>query len=273
MIVRLILEAQLRHVRPDPSQHREVVSHLSNPEPTPLVPVPAQAPAAARLGSSSRPRGRLALGVLLVLVAVLGGALFLQRAQRLEPVYVAARDLPSGTVLRPGDLTVAAVRLPGAELRQYLRPIPSRPPTGRVLTAPVRKDALVPLAATAASVADADMVELPVKVDPGDLARGLRPGDLVQVLAAYSDGPRRGQAVVLLPAAEVIHVLQDPDALGGADRETGVQVRMPSDRAPLVAAAIASARIFVLKAPPRPAPLPAPTDARQPAWPPNSVPG
>jgi hypothetical protein len=249
------------------------VFHLSNPEPTPLVPVPAQATAAARLGTSSRPRGRLALGVLLVLVAVLGGALFLQRAQRLEPVYVAARDLPSGTVLAAGDLAVAAVRLPGAELQQYLRPTPSKRLTGRVLTAPVPKDALVPVAATAASATDADMVELPVQVDPGDLARGLRPGDRVQVLAAYGDGPRRGQAVVLLPGAEVIRVLQDPDALRGADRDTGVQVRMPSDRAPLVTAAIASARIFVLKAPPRPAPVPTTDGGRPPAWPPSSTPG
>jgi hypothetical protein len=272
MIARLILEAQVRHVRPHPSTHRGVVSQLSNPEPTPLVPVPAQAPT-ARLQTSSRPRGRLALGVLLVLVAVLGGALFLQRAQRLQPVYVAARDLPSGTVLSPGDLALAAVRLPAAELRLYLRPAPSRPPTGRVLTTPVARDALVPVAATATSAADADMVELPVKVDPGDLARGLRPGDSVRVLAAYGDGPRRGQAVVLLPAAEVIHVLQDPDALGGAERQTGVQVRMPSDRAPLVAAAIASARIFVLKAPTRPATVPNPTDGRQRTWPPSSVPG
>jgi len=251
MIAHLISDAQVRHVRPDPSKHREVVFHLSNPEPAQLVPVPAQATAARRLGTSSRPSGRLALGVLLVLVAVLGGALFLQRAQRLEPVYVAARDLPSGTVLASGDLAVAAVRLPAAELHLYLRPTRPESLAGRVLTAPVPKDALVPAAATAASSA-ADMVELSVRVEPGDLAQGLRPGDRVQILAAYSDGPRRGRAFVLLPGAEVIRVLRDADALGGRDRDTGVQVRLPSDHAPLVTAAIANARIFVVKAPPHP---------------------
>jgi hypothetical protein len=164
------------------------VFHLSNPEPAQLVPAGTQVTAAARLGTPSRPNGRLALGVLLVLVAVLGGALFLQRAQRLQPVYVAARDLPSGTILAGGDLAVAAVRLPAAELRLYLRPTRPESLAGRVLTTPVPKDALVPAAATAASAADADMVELPVSVEPGDLAQGLRPGDRVQVLAAYSDG-------------------------------------------------------------------------------------
>jgi hypothetical protein len=48
------------------------VFHLSNPDPSPLVPVQAHATATGRLGTSSRPSGRLALGVLLVLVAVLG---------------------------------------------------------------------------------------------------------------------------------------------------------------------------------------------------------
>jgi len=38
--------------------------------------------------------GRTALGGCLVLLAVLAGALFLDRAQRLAPVYAAAHDLP-----------------------------------------------------------------------------------------------------------------------------------------------------------------------------------
>jgi hypothetical protein len=92
-------------------------------------------------------------------------------------------------------------------------------------------------------------VELPVQVDPGDMAQGLRPGDSVQVLAAYTEGARRGRAVGLLPAAEVVQVLQDPAGLTGAGQDRGVQLRMPSDRAPIVAAAIATARIFVVKAP------------------------
>jgi hypothetical protein len=81
------------------------------------------------------------------------------------------------------------------------------------------------------------------------MAQGLRPGDRVQVLAAYTEGARRGRAVVLLPAAEVVQVFQDPAGLTGAGQDRGVQLRMPSDRAPIVAAAIATARIFVVKAP------------------------
>ena len=53
--------------------------------------------------------GRTALGACLVLLAILAGALFLDRSQRLVPVYAAARDLPAGTPLAPGDLMVIRV--------------------------------------------------------------------------------------------------------------------------------------------------------------------
>jgi hypothetical protein len=182
-------------------------------------------------------------------LAVLAGTLFLDRAQRLVPVYAAARDLPAGTRLRTGDLLVLRIRLSDTALRHYLRPDRDRAVPGRVLIAPVRREELVPAALVLASARDADLVELPVQADPGDMAQGLRPGDRVQVLAAFTEGARRGRAVVLLPTAEVVQLLQDPAGLTGAGQERGVQLRMPSDRAPVVAAAIATARIFVVKAP------------------------
>jgi hypothetical protein len=193
--------------------------------------------------------GRTAFGAGLVLLAVLAGALFLDRSQRLVPVYAAARDLPAGKPLQNGDLMVIRVRLPATALRHYLRPGPDHQVSGRVLTAPIRRETLVPAGLVLASTPDADLVELPVQVDPGDMAQGLRPGDSVQVLAAYIEGARRGRAVVLLPTAEVVQVLRDPAGLTGAGQERGVQLRMPSDRAPIVVAAIATARIFVIKTP------------------------
>jgi hypothetical protein len=144
---------------------------------------------------------------------------------------------------------VIRVRLPGTALRHYLRPSPGEGAFGRVLSAPVRRETLVPAGIVLASSGDAQLVELPVQVDPGDMAQGLRPGYRVQVLAAYTEGARRGRAVVLLPSAEVVQVLQDPAGLAGSGQERGVQLRMPSDRAPSVVAAIATARIFVVKAP------------------------
>ena len=211
-------------------------------------PPPPAAPA-HRLRAATWLNGRTALGAALVLLSILAGALFLDHAQRLVPVYAAARDLPAGTQLKSGDLLVVRVRMPASALRHYLRPSPGRAAPGRVLTAPVRREALVPAELVLASSRDVDLVELPVQVDPGDMAQGLRPGDRVQVLAAFTEGARRGRAVVLLPSAEVVAVLEDPAGLTASGQERGVQLRMPSDRAPVVAAAIATARIFVVKAP------------------------
>jgi hypothetical protein len=210
---------------------------------------PPPAVPAHRLRTATWLNGRTALGAAFVLLAVLAGALFLDRAQRLVPVYAAARDLPAGEPLKHGDLMVVRVRLPDSALRHYLQPGPGRALPGRLLTAPIRREALVPAEFVLASSRQADLVELPVQVDSGDMAQGLRPGDRVQVLAAFTEGARRGRAVVLLPSAEVVQVLEDPAGLTGSGQERGVQLRMPSDRAPMVAAAIATARIFVVKAP------------------------
>jgi hypothetical protein len=189
------------------------------------------------------------VGACLVLLAILAGATFLNRAQQLVPVYAAARDLPAGVPLSNGDLMVVSVRLPATALRHYLQPGPGQGVAGRVLAAPVRRETLVPAELVLVSSRHVDLVELPVQVDPGDMAEGLRPGDSVQVVAAFTEGARRGRAVVLLPSAEVVRVLEDTAGLTGTGQQRGVQLRMPSERAPVVAAAIATARIFVVKAP------------------------
>jgi hypothetical protein len=214
---------------------------------SPPSPVLSPAPPAQRAGRPGWLTGGRLLGVLCVLVAVLGGAVLLTRAQHTVPVYVAGHDLASGTRLAVGDLQVVQVRLPGNQLAGYLRPA-TGPYTGRVLAAPVRKGLLIPTVQIVDTAA-ADLVETPIKVDEGDLAVGLHPGDQVEVLAAFTDGPRKGTAQVLLPAAEVVQVLRDTAGFGGDARVTGVQIRMPADHLADVAAAIANARILIVRAP------------------------
>jgi hypothetical protein len=68
---------------------------------------------------------------------------------------------------------VVRVRLPAAVLRHYLQPSPGRAVAGRFLAAPVRRETLVPAEFVLASGQAADLVELPVQVDPGDMAQGL----------------------------------------------------------------------------------------------------
>ena len=84
--------------------------------------------------------GRTALGAGPVLLAVLAGATFLDRPQRLVPMYAAARDLPAGTSLQDRDLVVIRARLPSTAQRHYLRPSIDPQVPGQVLTAPVRHE-------------------------------------------------------------------------------------------------------------------------------------
>ena len=92
-----LLRARLpRSPRPHDRQHaqgRAARSHNGGPPLSAATPLPA--PSAGphrRVRSPSWINGRLLLGLLLALVGILGGALWLQGAQRLVPVYAAARD-------------------------------------------------------------------------------------------------------------------------------------------------------------------------------------
>lgn len=192
---------------------------------------------------------RSVVGLLLVFAAVFAGTAALQRAQRLVPVFEAARDLPSGIPLSSDDLSLVRVRLPSAELARYLQPDAGRPVTGRILTAPLRQHMLVPADTVVASREQADMVELAINVDHGDMLQGLRPGDHVRILGAFPDDPGQGAAQVLVDSAEVVRILEDSGALAASHREGGVQVRLPAERTTSVAAAIAGGRVFVVKAP------------------------
>ena len=146
---------------------------------------------AERIGRTGRFSGRVALGVLLVLVAVIGGAVLLRRADASEPVLVAAHDLSSGVRIQEGDLRVVRVRMPEAQLSAYARPGPGV--VGSYLIAGVRKDGLLAVAMLAPDDRGANLVDYPIPVETADVP-DLRPGDRVAVVVSFDDGPRRGQA-------------------------------------------------------------------------------
>ncbi|MBA9003481.1 SAF domain-containing protein [Thermomonospora cellulosilytica] len=101
-------------------------------------------------------------------------------------VLVAARDLPAGTALRPGDLRPAvlpATAVPDGTIRARV--------TGRILAGPMRRGEIITDARTVGSRLLAgygpDVVATPIRpADPGTV-RLLRPGDRVDVLS--SDAP------------------------------------------------------------------------------------
>jgi hypothetical protein len=182
--------------------------------------------------------------VLLVVVAVIGGAMLLRRADATEPVLVAARDLSSGVQLQEGDLRVVRVRMPRAQLSAYARPGPGI--VGSRLVAGIRRDGLVPVALLSRDLQGANLVDYPIPVEPVDVP-DLRPGDRVTVLVSFDDGARRGQGAVLLPSVEVVRILRGSAALGTDDRVEAVEVRVPKDRLALVAGAVSGGRISMAR--------------------------
>jgi hypothetical protein len=183
------------------------------------------------------------LGLLLVLTAVLGGAVVLRRADETVAVLSAARDLPSGVPLTPADLRPVRVRLPAPQLARYARP--GSGVLGGSLASGLPKDALVPLALIAPVPDAASLVEYPIPIEPAGVPGGLRPGDRVAVVVAGGD--QGGPSAVLLRAVEVIRLLRGGDGFGGDDRIVAVEVRMPKDRLASVADAIAGGHVSLAR--------------------------
>jgi hypothetical protein len=248
----LLINRRSRHLCVTLPHTNEGASPLNSSKPAPVAP-PAT-PAVYRLETASWVNLRSVLGLVLVFGAVFAGTVVLQRAQHLVPIYAAARDLPSGVPLSSGDLSLVRVRLPAAELGRYVQPARGFSIDGRLLTTPLRRHMLVPADHLVASREQGNMVELAINVDHGDMLQGLRPGDHVQILGAYSDGLQNGAARVLVDSAEVVRVLEESGGLATGRRESGVQVRLPAERTALVAAAIAGGRVFIVKAPSLPGP-------------------
>jgi Flp pilus assembly protein CpaB len=104
------------------------------------------------------------------------------------PVTVAARDLVSGTVLRPGDLAVQ--RLPVGTAPSGLRAHPA----GRTLAAPIRQGEPITdvrLVAPALTSGYPGRVAMPVRIADADMVGLLRVGDQIDLVAA---DPRSGTA-------------------------------------------------------------------------------
>ncbi|HEY0773750.1 MAG TPA: Flp pilus assembly protein CpaB [Nocardioidaceae bacterium] len=191
-----------------------------------------------------RRRGRLRRAVLArrrVLAAVAAGFAVVVGLQAAAPppvatrtVLTAARDLPAGAVLDPGDLTRSAF-LPGTVPAGALTE--ASEVVGRTTTGPVHAgEALTDVRLVSGSLLDGypGRVAVPVRVaDPGAVAL-LRVGDLVEVIAADPQG--RSEAVVVASEAPVLAV---PQATEGALASGGLVVLAVTDETARALAAAA----------------------------------
>jgi len=173
-------------------------------------------------GRLKRPRWtdpRLAIGVALVAIAVVGTASVVARADRTEPYYAARHTLTPGTILQVSDLVVTHVRVGSGTY------VPADAvPWGEVVTRVVGVGEMLP----AASLADADAYALrPVAVSTDSpLAEGIESGAVVDVWAT-SDGLAGPASVLVASGVVVDQVDRDVSAFSARSGET-VYVLVPA---------------------------------------------
>jgi hypothetical protein len=218
------------------------------------VPVPPDPPSPRprRIATPSWLDVRLVLGIALVLAAVLGGAELFAHARRTYPKVAARRDLASGTVLTPDDLTLVRVQLSGAGRGVYVDRV--RDAVGRTLARPVAAGELLPAGAVTA-VPARTTVTVPL---PTGSAPELRQGERIELWASTS----ACASAVLLPDVVVQAVRPDSGgAFGDGAAGQDVVISVPPTLADRVVQALAldqvRLRAGVLNGPaPHPSALP-----------------
>lgn len=176
-------------------------------------------------------------GIALVLVAVVGYlAVYTQTTQR-TAVLVAARDLPVGTILRPGDLRSAGLAGDQAVLSLLVPSGQLDVVVGRRVAVAVPRGLPLPRAALAArtAVPSAFTVAVPVL---HALGGELRPGDRVSVLATFEAAAGGAQTRAIARGLEVLAVGRLPTGFQQASATIPVTLALPD---PSLASALALA--------------------------------
>jgi pilus assembly protein CpaB len=158
-------------------------------------------------------------------------------------VVKARSQLPAGSVVSTADLLldrVAASDVPDGVLTDPVALV------GKTLAAPVAENQMMtPLAATDARTSvPRGHVIAPLRLADATLAGLLRPGDLIDVIAA---DPQAGQATVVAAAARVVTIPQAPEEGAGSGPEGAlVLIDVDAHTASVVAQAAAAATLSII---------------------------
>lgn len=204
-------------------------------------------PPAARLRGPRWLDGRLALGVLLLLLSVVTGATVVGRADSTTPVYALRRALAAGVTLTVDDVHVVRARLLDDTAGRYVSGTGASP-VGRVLARPVGLGELLPYAALVEAGRVPPARRVMVAVDGLHVPRGLTAGDRVDVFVSYGAEGRPTVTRAVLRRVLVVGVSRDGGALaGGSGVQAGVEVEVaPAQAGPLVLA-VRSGRVDLVR--------------------------
>lgn len=209
-------------------------------------------PSATRLRAPSWRDSRLLVGVLLVIVSTVLGALLVARADERVPVYAAKGHLSPGQRLGAGDLAVVRVQL-GDGAAAYL-PADAPLPADTYALRDLAPGELVPVSGVGPA-ATVTVQQLSLLVDATSAA-ALARGSLVDV---YVNRPAEGGGVGqtryigperVLERVAVVRVAAADAVLGGAEQTRAVQVMVPREAVRgLVADVDLGARITLVPVP------------------------
>jgi len=207
-----------------------------------------QASEALVAGAHSRLRRldlRVAVGLLLMLVAVLGGASLIRNAQARTPILVAAGSVQPGEVIGPSDLRVVEMSVPAGVA--FLSASAEGQIEGRVAAEPLWDGKVLgPGSVAEAPPVAAGMVAITLLLPPESAVGGdVRSGDRVAVLSSRGVDEAGGNqqeaaTTILLPDVPVLSV-RDASTSEGEGVFVTVTLRLEEARA--IAEARASGRV------------------------------
>lgn len=203
-------------------------------------------PQAVRAQRPSWINQRTVLGMVLFVVALVGGNRVLEASAQTHLVWSATRPLPAGVPLQPGDVSAVPVNLPQETLSGYLSADTSV--EGQVLARPVAAGQLIAFDAlpNEAPTSSARSITIPVDSQHA-LGGALRPGDVVDIYATFEAGTRASETRLLLEEAEVLDVVSAGTLIEGSPATVGLSVALDPAEAAAVVSAIRNAAIDVVR--------------------------
>jgi Flp pilus assembly protein CpaB len=201
---------------------------------------------ARRAGRPTWVNTRTVLGLLLFSGALLGGNRLLAVSAETDEVWVAARDLAQDTVLGPGDVEAADVKLPAPVAAGYAST--STPVYGEILARPLRAGEIVATGWLARSTdpGAARSITIPVEAEHA-VGGALQPGDRVDVLVTFDPENVRARTVVLARAVEVLDVVETGGLAFGEDALVGLTLGVTPEQAPRLAFAVRTGVVDVAR--------------------------
>jgi hypothetical protein len=190
----------------------------------------------------------MALGLVLVLLAVVAGARLFASADHYSHVYVVRHPLVPGERVASGDLSVGRVRFAG-DARPYLA-VGSRSLVGQLVTRYVAAGEILPSAALSSGRVTTAVRDVTVPVIPGHLPADLAHGDLVDVYVTTKGALGTSNSAPHLVLARAVVDADDERANSLAGQQAvGVVLAVPADAVSRAVAAVENGSIDLVRIP------------------------